>query len=219
MGTFVMANFGDSRFFSRYPSKKVSRGLSHVCAHQTPLRPWSMILLVILWWWSMQQSSIVFLFYSAFDSFASILAQNLVVGHGHSWSSLETKSALFLLNSFVVLNQKCLILNNNQVIWWFEGTHTGLSGMNSGLQVGSFFAVQRYVHDDACMCRTSVIMTLWPTHISIHDVTTKYPKPAILEDFWFATFSHETHLIHTATSEESLRVLFLTRSLTVDLVH
>jgi hypothetical protein len=27
-------------------------------------------------------------------------------------------------------------------------------------------------------CHTLVIMTLWPTHISIHDVTTKYPKPA-----------------------------------------
>jgi hypothetical protein len=27
-------------------------------------------------------------------------------------------------------------------------------------------------------CCTSVIITLWPTHISIHDVTTKFPKPA-----------------------------------------
>jgi hypothetical protein len=26
-------------------------------------------------------------------------------------------------------------------------------------------------------CRISVIMTLWPTCISIHDVTNKYPKP------------------------------------------
>jgi hypothetical protein len=32
----------------------------------------------------------------------------------------------------------------------------------------------------ACFCRTSVIMTLWPTHTSIHDITTKYPKPAEL---------------------------------------
>jgi hypothetical protein len=29
-------------------------------------------------------------------------------------------------------------------------------------------------------CPTSVIMTLWPTHTSIHDITTKYPKPAEL---------------------------------------
>jgi hypothetical protein len=29
-------------------------------------------------------------------------------------------------------------------------------------------------------CRTSVFMTLWPTHTSIHDITTKYPKPAEL---------------------------------------
>ena len=39
------------------------------------------------------------------------------------------------------------------------------------------------------------------------------------EDFRFATFFHKTHLIHMTTSEESLRVLFFTRSLTVDLVH
>jgi hypothetical protein len=44
-------------------------------------------------------------------------------------------------------------------------------------------------------------------------------SPPILEDFWFATFFHETHLIHVTTSEESLRVLFFTRSLAVDLVH
>jgi hypothetical protein len=29
-------------------------------------------------------------------------------------------------------------------------------------------------------CRTSVFMTLLPTHTSIHDITTKYPKPAEL---------------------------------------
>jgi hypothetical protein len=29
-------------------------------------------------------------------------------------------------------------------------------------------------------CRTSVFMTLWRTHTSIHDITTKYPKPAEL---------------------------------------
>jgi hypothetical protein len=29
-------------------------------------------------------------------------------------------------------------------------------------------------------CCTSVIMTLWPTHTWIHDITTKYPKPAEL---------------------------------------
>jgi hypothetical protein len=29
-------------------------------------------------------------------------------------------------------------------------------------------------------CRTSVFMTLWHTHTSIHDITTKYPKPAKL---------------------------------------
>jgi hypothetical protein len=39
------------------------------------------------------------------------------------------------------------------------------------------------------------------------------------EDFRFATFLDETHLIHMTTSEESLRVLFFTRSLAVDLVH
>jgi hypothetical protein len=44
-------------------------------------------------------------------------------------------------------------------------------------------------------------------------------SPPILEDFRFATFFHETHLIHMTTSEESLRVLFFTRSLAVDLVH
>jgi hypothetical protein len=30
------------------------------------------------------------------------------------------------------------------------------------------------------LCRTSVFMTLWHTHTSIHDITTKYPKPAEL---------------------------------------
>jgi hypothetical protein len=39
------------------------------------------------------------------------------------------------------------------------------------------------------------------------------------EDFRFATFLDKTHLIHMTTSEESLRVLFFTRSLAVDLVH
>jgi hypothetical protein len=29
-----------------------------------------------------------------------------------------------------------------------------------------------------CECHTSVIMTLWPIHTLMHDVTTKYPKPA-----------------------------------------
>jgi hypothetical protein len=29
-------------------------------------------------------------------------------------------------------------------------------------------------------CRTSVFMTLWHTLTSIHDITTKYPKPAEL---------------------------------------
>jgi hypothetical protein len=29
-------------------------------------------------------------------------------------------------------------------------------------------------------CRTSVFITLWHTHTSIHDITTKYPKPAEL---------------------------------------
>jgi hypothetical protein len=40
-----------------------------------------------------------------------------------------------------------------------------------------------------------------------------------LEDFWFATFFHHTHLFHMTTSEESLRVLFFTLLLTIDLVH
>jgi hypothetical protein len=30
------------------------------------------------------------------------------------------------------------------------------------------------------LCHTSVFMTLWHTHTSIHDITTKYPKPAEL---------------------------------------
>jgi hypothetical protein len=85
-----------------------------------------------------------------------------------------------------------------------------------------------------CQCHTSVIMTLWPTHTLKHDITTKYPKPAklmkwlviqklqvrlTLKDFWFATYSHKTHLINMTTSEESLTVLFFTSSLTLDLVH
>jgi hypothetical protein len=41
----------------------------------------------------------------------------------------------------------------------------------------------------------------------------------ILEDFRFATSFHKPHLIHMTTSEESLRVLFFTCSLAVDLVH
>jgi hypothetical protein len=31
-----------------------------------------------------------------------------------------------------------------------------------------------------CECHTSVIMTVWPTHTLIHDIATKYPKPAEL---------------------------------------
>lgn len=70
--------------------------------------------------------------------------QNSVMGHGHFWSSLETKH--FIFSQFFHGSQsKMCHLNNNQVIWWFEGTHTGLSSMNSGwLQVGSFFVVRHY---------------------------------------------------------------------------
>jgi hypothetical protein len=72
------------------------------------------------------------------------------------------------------------------------------------------------------VCRTSVIMTLWATHPLILRYMTSQQNiqsPPILKDFRFATFFHETHLIHMTTSEESLRVLFFTRSLAVDLVH
>jgi hypothetical protein len=74
----------------------------------------------------------------------------------------------------------------------------------------------------ALSCRTSVIMTLWATHPLIFPYMMSQlniQSPPILEDFRFATFFHETHLIHMTTSEESLRVLFFTRSLTIDLVH
>jgi hypothetical protein len=37
-----------------------------------------------------------------------------------------------------------------------------------------------------CECCTSVIMTLWPTHALIHDITTKYPKPTKLMK-WLVT--------------------------------
>jgi hypothetical protein len=39
------------------------------------------------------------------------------------------------------------------------------------------------------------------------------------KDFRFATFFHKTHLIHMTISEESLRVIFFTHSLAIDLVH
>jgi hypothetical protein len=70
-----------------------------------------------------------------------------------------------------------------------------------------------------CDCHTSVIMTLWPTHISIHDITTKYPKSADPRRLSKCNlFSWNTSHLHN-NLEESLRVLFFTHSLTVDLVH
>jgi hypothetical protein len=77
-------------------------------------------------------------------------------------------------------------------------------------------------YHDVALCCTSVIMTLWATHPLILRYMMSQQNiqsPPILEDFRFATFFHETHLIHMTTSEESLRVLFFTRSLAVDLVH
>jgi hypothetical protein len=95
-----------------------------------------------------------------------------------------------------------------------------------------------------CKCCTSVIMTwllvmkglnqlfyhttitkhehdkwLWPTHTLIHDVTTKYPKPAKPQRLSICNLFSQTNLLHMTTSEESLRVLFFTLSLTIDLVH
>jgi hypothetical protein len=62
-----------------------------------------------------------------------------------------------------------------------------------------------------CKCCTSVFMTLWHTHMSIHDITTKYPKPAELaiwlvtwltfQDFQFATFFSQ----NTSHSHDNLR--------------
>jgi hypothetical protein len=49
-----------------------------------------------------------------------------------------------------------------------------------------------------------VIMTLWPIHISIHDITTKYPKlPCLLEDFRFVTYFTK-HVSFTWQPQKSL---------------
>jgi hypothetical protein len=40
-----------------------------------------------------------------------------------------------------------------------------------------------------------------------------------VKDFQFVTFFHKSLLLHMTTSEESLRLLFITHSLTIDLVH
>jgi hypothetical protein len=47
------------------------------------------------------------------------------------------------------------------------------------------------------------LMSHSPTHISIHDVTTKYPKPADPRRLSICNLFHETHLIHMTTSQES----------------
>jgi hypothetical protein len=68
-------------------------------------------------------------------------------------------------------------------------------------------------------------MTLWHNKISKArraNNMTRDSKSVNLTHFRrlsICTFFHETHLIHMTTSEESLRVLFFTHSLTVDLVH
>jgi hypothetical protein len=68
------------------------------------------------------------------------------------------------------------------------------------------------------MCRTSVFMTLWHSHTSIHDITTKYSKARRANNMTrdsksvnlthfrrlsICNLFHETHLIHMTTSEES----------------
>ncbi len=67
------------------------------------------------------------------------------------------------------------------------------------------------------------LMSHSPTHISIHDVTTKYPKPADPRRLsicnLFQPFSRNTSHSHDNLTRVSIRVLFFTRSLAVDLVH
>jgi hypothetical protein len=64
-------------------------------------------------------------------------------------------------------------------------------------------------------CHTSVIMALWPTHTSIQDITTKYPKPAKLtkwlviktcrSDSLSKTFDLQPFSQNTSHSHDNLR--------------
>jgi hypothetical protein len=75
-----------------------------------------------------------------------------------------------------------------------------------------------------------VPQSLWPLHSLIHGIQQNIKMAHDLKriaasqtDSWRLLicnlFSMKTHLLHMKTSEESLRVLFFTCSLTVDLVH
>jgi hypothetical protein len=54
----------------------------------------------------------------------------------------------------------------------------GFHAKDTCLSFGGYAA--NFQHQDIEVCCTSVFMTLWHTLTSIHDITTKYPKPAEL---------------------------------------
>ncbi len=72
---------------------------------------------------------------------------------------------------------------------WTDKKHSQLT---HACQVGKWW------WSEFCVCCTSVIMTLWPIHILIHDVTPEYPKlaesrrPSICNVFsWNTSHSHD----------------------------
>jgi hypothetical protein len=67
----------------------------------------------------------------------------------------------------------------NQCIVLIQRLLTSVECINI-CQLLPFFEYYNWGHK----CGTSVIMTLWCTHTSIHDIITKYPKPAKLVTKW-----------------------------------
>jgi hypothetical protein len=73
---------------------------------------------------------------------------------------------------FKIINVQQLPINGTVLIQW---SPTSVEPVNIR-RLLPFFECYNW----GCKCHTSVIMTLWHTHTSIHDIKTKYPKPAEL---------------------------------------
>jgi hypothetical protein len=69
---------------------------------------------------------------------------------------------------FKIINVQQLPINGTILVQW---SPTSVERINIH-QLLPFFECYNWGRE----CCTSVIMTLWPTHTSIHDITTKYPK-------------------------------------------
>jgi hypothetical protein len=92
--------------------------------------------------------------------------------------------------------------------------HFGMLQLRTWMSYLSHYDIITHLHFDTWH-HNKISKAQWANKI---DSWLKLLVRLTLENFWFATFFHRTHLLHMTTSEESLSVLFFTSSLAIDLV-